>query len=59
MKAKNPKLWVETVSVDALRPYGNNAKIHTPEQIELDETYCSAALSRWEEETGQKGELVK
>ena len=34
MKAKNPKLRVETVSVDALRPYGNNAKIHTPEQIE-------------------------
>lgn len=34
MKAKNPKLWVETVSVDALRPYCNNAKIHTPEQIE-------------------------
>lgn len=34
MKAKNPKLRVEMVSVDALRPYCNNAKIHTPEQIE-------------------------
>lgn len=34
MKAKNPKLRVETVPVDALRPYDNNAKIHTPEQIE-------------------------
>ena len=34
MKAKNAKLRVETVPVDALRPYGNNAKIHTPEQIE-------------------------
>ena len=34
MKAKNPKLRVETVPVDTLRPYDNNAKIHTPEQIE-------------------------
>lgn len=33
---------------------GRNAYV-----MELDETYCSVALSRWEEETGQKGELVK
>lgn len=33
---------------------GRNAYV-----MELDETYCSAALARWEEETGQKGELVK
>lgn len=34
MKERNPKLQVEVVRVDALRPYDNNAKIHTPEQIE-------------------------
>lgn len=33
---------------------GRNAYV-----MELDETYCSAALARWEEETGQKGELIK
>lgn len=34
MKSKNPKLKVEVVPVADLRPYDNNAKIHTPEQIE-------------------------
>lgn len=34
MKSKNPKLKVEVVPVADLRHYNNNAKIHTPEQIE-------------------------
>lgn len=62
------KLKVEYIDTGELKPYENNAKIHTDAQIEqlgrscmmmeYDPHYADVIIDRWEKFTGKTAEKV-